>query len=121
MKHYYGQNKMLADAVGEGETLIYSVPLRKSRAVQSVKRTYPIHWRYIESEYFKPKPEHIATNRANFCDRMELVFICELYETPDAAEKKARLILGNPVVNMWCTHRPKDRNAVPTAASTIHG
>ena len=39
----------------------------------------------------------------------------------DAAEKKARLILGRPVANMWWTHRPNDRKAVPTAASTIHG
>ena len=36
-----------------------------------------------------------------------------------AAEKNARLIFGRPVVNMWCTQRPKLRNAVPTAARTI--
>ncbi len=39
----------------------------------------------------------------------------------DAAEKKPRLIFGRPVANMWWTQRPNDRNAVPTAASTIHG
>ena len=37
----------------------------------------------------------------------------------EAAEKNASDICGNPVANMWCTHRPKDRNPVPTAASTI--
>ena len=37
----------------------------------------------------------------------------------DAAEKKASEIIGRPVVNMWCTHSPKDRNPVPTADSTI--
>ena len=37
----------------------------------------------------------------------------------DAAEKKPRLMLGSPVVNMWCTHSPKDRKPTPTALSTI--
>ena len=38
----------------------------------------------------------------------------------DAAEKKPSEIAGSPVVNMWWTHKPKLRNPVPTAASTIH-
>ena len=37
----------------------------------------------------------------------------------EAAEKNASEIPGSPVVNMWCTHSPKLRNPVPTAASTI--
>ena len=37
----------------------------------------------------------------------------------EAAENKPSEIPGRPVVNMWCTHRPKLRNPVPTAASTI--
>ena len=28
-------------------------------------------------------------------------------------------IEGRPVVNMWCTHRPKLRKPVPTAARTM--
>lgn len=35
------------------------------------------------------------------------------------AEKKASEIWGRPVVNMWCTQRPKLRKPVPTAARTI--
>ena len=38
----------------------------------------------------------------------------------EAAEKKLSEISGRPVVNMWCTHRPNDRKATPTAESTIH-
>ena len=37
----------------------------------------------------------------------------------DAAEKNPSEMPGSPVVNMWCTHKPKLRNPVPTAASTI--
>ncbi len=37
----------------------------------------------------------------------------------DAAEKSASEMPGSPVVNMWCTHRPKLRKPVPIAASTI--
>jgi hypothetical protein len=36
----------------------------------------------------------------------------------DAAEKNPSEIPGSPVVNMWCTHSPKLRNAVATIAST---
>ena len=38
----------------------------------------------------------------------------------DAAENSASEIPGRPVVNMWCTHRPKLRKPVPIADSTIH-
>ena len=37
----------------------------------------------------------------------------------DAAENKPSEMPGSPVVNMWCTQRPKLRKPVPTAASTI--
>ncbi len=36
-----------------------------------------------------------------------------------AAEKNPSEICGRPVVNMWCTQRPKLRKATPTAESTI--
>ncbi len=36
-----------------------------------------------------------------------------------AAEKKARLSAGMPVVNMWCTQSPKLKNPVPIRATTI--
>ena len=35
-----------------------------------------------------------------------------------AAEKKLKLIFGSPVVNMWCTHKPNERNPVAMSART---
>jgi hypothetical protein len=37
----------------------------------------------------------------------------------DAALKKASAMCGMPTVNMWWTHRPKDRNTSPAIAATI--
>lgn len=37
----------------------------------------------------------------------------------EAAEKKPSDRAGSPVVNMWCTQRPKLMKPVPTAESTI--
>jgi hypothetical protein len=36
-----------------------------------------------------------------------------------AAVKKLCPICGSPVANMWCTQRPKPRNAVATIERTI--
>ena len=36
-----------------------------------------------------------------------------------AAEKKASDIAGMPVVNMWCTHRPKLKKPVAMRATTM--
>ncbi len=36
-----------------------------------------------------------------------------------AAEKKPSEISGIPVVNMWCTHRPKLKKPVAIRAQTI--
>ena len=36
-----------------------------------------------------------------------------------AAEKKPSDIAGMPVVNMWCTHRPKLKKPVAISATTI--
>ena len=48
--------------------------------------------------------------------------LCPNYDCPgkaEAAEKKARLRAGMPVVNMWCTQSPKLKKPVAMSATTM--
>ena len=60
------------------------------------------------------RPASIVARKAKICTPVGMATASE------AAEKKASEICGRPVANMWCTQSPKQRNPVPTAASTIH-